>query len=62
MLKKIAAAILSLAVIAVLFVLFFPRGADEAPPVPDTSEGFTVGVGKITGSFSPFFAEENGDR
>ena len=61
MIKKIAAAVLSVAVTALLFVLFFPRGSDNAPAA-DTSEGFTVGVGKLSGNVSPFFEEEAGDR
>ena len=61
MIKKIAAAVLSVAVTALLFVLFFPRGTDNAPAA-DTSEGFTVGVGKLSGNVSPFFEEEAGDR
>ncbi len=61
MFKRIAAAVLSVAVVGLLFVLFFQRGTDNAP-TDDAGEGFTVGVGRLNGNFSPFFEEDDGDR
>ena len=58
--KKLIAAILSLLVFAAIFAFFLPKQEEESETARE-DEGFTVGVGKIDGAFSPFLPSSDGD-